>query len=75
MRCATLFLPLCITQLMNLPASFELKLGSGRRCVLLAVNFRDMNENPRILDCGFSVLEFEFQGGLGVALAAGARVN
>src|SRR5262245_44936165 len=29
-----------MTQLMNLPASFEPNRGSGRRCVLLAVNFR-----------------------------------
>src|SRR5262245_41563935 len=40
MRWATLFLPLCMTQLMNLPASFEPNRGSGRRWVLLAVNLR-----------------------------------
>ena len=29
-----------MTQLMNLPASFELNLGSGRRCDLLFMHFQ-----------------------------------
>src|SRR4051812_12494142 len=35
-----------MTQLMNLPASFEPYRGSGRRWVLLAVNFRAMKICP-----------------------------
>src|SRR5437016_2121246 len=35
-----------MTQLMNLPASFEPNRGSGRRCDLLAVNFRAITLSP-----------------------------
>ena len=40
-----------MTQLMNLPASFEPNRGSGRSCVLLAVNFRAMNVSPAQDSC------------------------